>query len=257
MRRSTWAALVLMLAIGLLLLPTSSLAADKQRIFDEAGLLSDSARAELETLAASYSETHQTDFILYTTDREHSVDAKRLTQDFYDERGPGYNKSFGNAAIMTVDMYTRDVYIAGFYHAKEYLDDARIQKVLDYVAPQLTNGDYAEAFRQFLERSDYYMSFEPGFNPDNILFKTWFQVAVSLALGALVVGVMAYRSGGRVTINRQTYEDSASSGVLAHRDTYLRTTTTKTKIPKNNGGGGGGGGMTRGGHSHSGGGRSF
>ncbi|MNC75575.1 hypothetical protein D3C75_1271320 [compost metagenome] len=81
-----------------------------------------------------------------------------------------------------------------------------------------------------------------------------------MVIGGIVVGIMAYNSGGRVTVNRATYEDSGASSVVDRGDRYIRTTVTKTKIEKNNnngGGGGGGGGTTRGGHSHSGSSRSF
>lgn len=63
---------------------------------------------------------------------------------------------------------------------------------------------------------------------------------------------MTYRSGGRVTVNRATYEDSSNSSVIDRQDRYIRTTVTKRKIEKNNNNGGGGGGTSRGGHSHSG-----
>ncbi|MNE72309.1 hypothetical protein D3C80_1682370 [compost metagenome] len=99
------------------------------------------------------------------------------------------------------------------------------------------------------------MGFEPGVNPDNILFNIWFQLGGALAIGGIVVGMMAYRSGGRVTVNRRTYEDASTSGIVDHQDRYIRTTVTKTKIEKSSGGGsggGGGGGVTSGGHSHSG-----
>ncbi|WP_020620516.1 TPM domain-containing protein [Paenibacillus daejeonensis] len=248
MRRSSLTAMLLLL-IGLLVLPASGLAADKQLIFDEAGLLSPEEVQELNALANQLGAERQTDFIIITSSNTENKDVAMITNDFYDENLPGEN-----AAILTMDMRNRQVDLGGFYLAEEYLDNSRLDKIRNGITPALSAGNYADAFREFLKESHRYMGYEPGFNPDNILFQTWFQVAVSLALGGLVVSVMVFRSGGRVTINRQTYEDSGSSGVLAHRDTYLRTTTTKTKIPRNNGGGGGGGGggMTRGGHSRSG-----
>ena len=247
MRRSSLTAILLLL-IGLLILPASGLAADKQLIFDEAGLLSPEEVQELNALANQLGAERQTDFIILTTDNPDNVDVEKFMGDFYDQRLPGEN-----AAILTMDMRNRDIHLAGFYLAEEYLDSGRLDKIRQGITPKLSAGNYAGAFREYLQETHRYMGYEPGFNPDNILFKLWFQVAVSLALGGLVVGVLVFRSGGRVTINRQTYEDGANSGVLAHRDTYLRTTTTKTKIPRNNSsGGGGGGGRTGGGHSYSG-----
>jgi uncharacterized protein len=63
---------------------------------------------------------------------------------------------------------------------------------------------------------------------------------------------MAYRAGGRVTVNARTYMDSQRSKVVDQYDNFVRQTVTKQKKPSNNTNSGGGGGVTRGGHSHSG-----
>jgi uncharacterized protein len=81
-----------------------------------------------------------------------------------------------------------------------------------------------------------------------------------MVIGAIAVGIMAYGSGGRVTVNNRTYMDGKNSKVVASRDDYIRTVTTRVRRPSNNNGGGrssGGGGISSGGSSHSGGGRGF
>lgn len=224
----------------------------KTLIYDEAGLLNPQEVERLGILANEYSANRETDMIVYTTNNPENTDVILLTQNFYDERAPGYDHAHGNAVILTLDMYNRDVYLAGFYKAEEYLDNGRLDKIRARITPRLSSGDYAEAFQIYLQTADRYMGYPPGMNPDNILFNGWFQLIVSLAVGGGAVAIMAYRSGGRITVNGSTYEDSGTSGILQRRDQYLHTTTTKTPIPKNNSSGGGGGGTTGGGHSHSG-----
>ncbi|WP_366291736.1 TPM domain-containing protein [Paenibacillus sp. AN1007] len=238
---------------------SASAAENKNLIFDEANLLSEQDRNELNALANQYSAERQTDLIIYTTNNEEQKSDELLTEEFYDNRAPGYDKPHGNTVMLTLDMYNRDVYAAGFYKGEEYVDNSRVDKITAKIAPDLSDGNYRMAFEKFLNLSYEYLDLKPGVNPDNILFKTWFQLAASLAIGGIVVGVMTYRSGGRVTVNRATYEDSENSHVIDRQDRYIRTTVTKTKIEKNNnnGGGGGGGGTTAGGHSHSGSSRSF
>ena len=255
---------------------TATAAELKTLIYDEAGLLDQEEYDELNVMANEYGAERETDIIILTSNNDNNIDVMQMTQDFYDEQAPGYDKPHGNAVILTMDMRNREIYLAGFYKAKEYLDDSRLDKIRDKITPDLANGDYGLAFGQYIQTAHEYLGIEPSVNsgvnsninsgnnssiypnensnvdPDNILFNGWFQLAVSLGLGGLIVGVMAYRSGGRVTVNRHTYEDASTSGILDRRDQYLRTTTTKRKIEKNNGGGGGGGGTTRGGHSHSG-----
>lgn len=249
------------MAVFFLFLPCAftTAAADspaKQRIYDYAGLLSESEVKELEALAEKYGEKRNTDFIILTTNNEENKDTKEFTQDFYDEQAPGYDRPHGNTAILTLDMKKRNVYVAGFYKAKKYLDDDRADLVRKKITPELSDGNYYKAFDSFIKISSKYMGFRPGVNPDNIFFNIWFQIVASIGIAGAVVGAMAYQSGGKVTVNARTYHDIENTRVNHKRDQYIRTTTTKRRKPSNksSGGGfsGGGGGVTRGGHSHSG-----
>ncbi|WP_438349837.1 TPM domain-containing protein [Paenibacillus sp. FA6] len=273
---------------------TVSAAELKTLIYDEAGLLDQEEYDELNLMANEYGAEREIDIIILTSNNDDNIDVMKMAQDFYDEQAPGYDKPHGDAVILTMEMRNRGIYFAGFYKGKEYLDDGRLDQIRLKIVPDLINGYYGLAFQKYIQTVHEYMGIEPTVNsgtnsganlgissgvnsntnsgnnssiysndtsnrnsnvdPDNILFNGWFQLAVSLGLGGLIVGMMAYRSGGRVTVNRHTYEDASTSGILDRRDQYLRTTTTKRKIEKNNGGGsgGGGGGTTGGGHSHSG-----
>ncbi|MFP3391748.1 TPM domain-containing protein [Brevibacillus sp. SIMBA_040] len=227
----------------------------KKLIFDEVGLLKQEEYKELTTLAKQYGEHRETDIIILTTNNDVSGDVIKMTEDFYDEYAPGYDKPHGNAVILTLDMKNRDVYLAGFYKAKTYLDDERLDKIRNKITPDLNSGDYALAFQTYMQTVDKYMGYEPGVNPDNPLFNVWVQLGASSIIGGIIVAAMVFRSGGCITINRRTYEDANTSGILDRRDQYIRTTVTKQKIQRqesNGSGGGGGGGTTSGGHSHSG-----
>lgn len=252
--RAVWLMLAVLLAASwAAILPDAAAADAKPLIYDEAGLLLPEERESLQAMAAQYGAERETDMIVFTTLNPDNIDVMKLTQDFYDEKAPGYDKPHGNAVLLTMDMKNREVYLAGFYKAEQYLDDDRLDRIRSRITPDLSAGAYASAFQTYVETAHRYMGFPPGVNPDNLLFRGWFQLAVALAVAGLVVGLMAYRSGGRVTVHRQTYEDAGTSGVLKHRDQYIRTTVTKQKIVTNSGGsGGGGGGRTGGGHSHSG-----
>ena len=249
-----WVIIASILLFTFLLPISTALAAtsSKQVIYDHAEILTDSEVKELETVARAVADKRETDFILLTTNGTEGKTIERYTEDFYDETGPGYNKDHGNAAILTVDMGNREVYLSGFYKAEEYLDDQRLDLIRNKITPYLTNGDYANAYRMFIETADEYMDFRPGVNPENILFKLWFQVAASLVVGAIVVGMMALNIGGKITVNPRTYMDPNKSRVVKKGDAYIRTTVSKRRKPTDNNRSGGGGGISRGGHSHSG-----
>lgn len=232
----------------------------KSLIYDEAGLLTQAQVDSLNVMANEYGAKRETDIIIYTTLNRENIDVEVLTEDFYDEHAPGYDQEYGNAVILTLDLHNRKMYLAGFYKAEEYLDDSRLDQIRSKITSDISRGDYELGFEKYIKTAYKYMGFRPGVNPENILFNIWFQLAVSVGLGGVIVGIMTYRSGGRITVNRQTYEDASTSGIIDRKDRYLRTTVTKRKIERNNnnngpgggGFGGGGGGMTKGGHSHSG-----
>jgi uncharacterized protein len=240
----------------LLILGTSAYAESypqKQLVYDYAKLLSVEESARLGASAASLGRERQTDFIVITLNGADGKDIVDYVEDFYDDMAPGYDKPHGNAAILAIDLQARDVFLAGFGIAETYLDDERLDRIRNKITPYLTEGRYYEAFSKYISLSHDYMGYEPGVNPENILFKWWFQIAVALAVAGVTVGMMAYRSGGRVTVNAQTYMDANRSQVLDRYDNFVNQTVTRTKIQKNtSSGGGGGGGMTGGGRSHSG-----
>lgn len=225
----------------------------KQRIYDDAGLLTAEEIMSLEEIANEFSIKQETDFIILTT-KDAEKDITKYMEDIYDEQAFGYDKAHGNTAILTMDMKSRDVELAGFYKAKTYLDNERLGLIRKKITQDLSNENYFEAFETFIVTADEYMEYKPGVNPENIFFKWWFQIIISLGIAGLIVGTMAYNSGGRVTTNVRTYMDSNNTEILRRKDRYMRKTVTKRRKPSNNNrsGGSGGGGMTSGGHSHSG-----
>ncbi|ETT60077.1 TPM domain-containing protein [Paenibacillus sp. FSL H8-0457] len=257
-RYALWA--VLFLLTVNLIAPSGIVKAadDKPLIFDEANLLSPEERNELNAMANEYGAERETDFMILTVNSVPNDDYELWTENFYDEYAPGYDKPHGNTAILTIVMSARDgsrnVHLEGYYKAEKYLDSGRLTKIRSKITPDLSSGNYKQAFEKYIKTAHRYMGFEPDVNPDNIVFNLWFQLGAAAAIGAIAVGIMAYRSGGRVTVNSRTYEDASTSGILNQQDRYIRTTVTKRKIERNTSsgsGGGGGGGVTGGGHSHS------
>jgi uncharacterized protein len=250
-------------------------------IYDDANLLTDKEKTDLQSLAAKLGAERETAFIILTVDGTDGRELKKYVEDFYDKNGPGYDQQFGNTAIAAIDMQERDVYLAGFEKAEQYLDDSRLNMIRDQITPYLSSGDYFQAFSEFITEAHQYMGIEPdsgtGYVPgdnsggytgtdmvdepigngqdftlESLFFKWWVQLIIALAVGGISVGVMAYRSGGRVTVNASTYMDEERSGVLNKHDHLIRQTITRVKKPENNTRSGGGGGISSGGHTHSG-----
>lgn len=252
--------IVIISLLLLAFLPMGSIfaGADDQKVYDEAGLLTVDEVTNLEELSTTLSAESETDFIILTTNDTEGRTAEKYMEDFYDDNAPGYDQPDGNTVILAVDMGNRDFYIGGFKKGEEYLDNERVELVLDKVESDMRAGDYYLAFEKFIETSHDYMRYNPGVNPTNIFLNTTFQLIIAVVIGAVIVGIMAFNMGGKVTVNGNTYMDPQDSKILQQRDSYVRESVTKQRKPSNKDkGGSGGGGVSSGGHSHSGGGRSF
>lgn len=245
------ALLVLLLSL-FFIVPVS--AAPSNYIYDYAGVLTADEVAELELLAKELSAKTNTSLIVLTTNDTGGLYIKDYMANFFDRNHPGYDQPNGNTAILSIDMVNRDIYLAGFHKAEDHLDNTRIDKILDKATPSISDGEYFNGFKVYMEEATYYLELKPGYNPDSVFHKIWFQLLISIFVGALIVGLMVSTRGGKVTVNHTTYADSEHSGVVSADDRYVTTHITKIKKPSNNGKGGG---TTGGGASFSGGGRKF
>lgn len=247
--------LSLFFTLFFLLFSASAFAAPDQYVYDRAGILREDEIEHLEKLARELSADREIAFIILTTDDTGGQYIRDYLSFFVDNNRVGYESSVGSTAIIGIDLFNRDVYIEGFGKAETYVDEERIYKIIEKVTPYLSNGDYEQAFETFLKQAHYYSGFKPGFNPDSIFHKLWFQLIIALSVSGIVVGIMVSSRGGKVTVDNNTYIDSDHSGVTSSKDRYVTTTISKVRKPQNDSGGGGGGGFSGGGFSGSG--RSF
>lgn len=252
-----------------------------QYIFDNAGYLTDSEFSKLEKKLEEVSEDTKSQVVIVTTATLNNKTEKKYLEDFFDS---GYENGSLQAdtvlLLFGIDEQGRFIAIQGYGICEYYINNDRIQNIMDEVKPYLIDEKYYKAFAKYASEVDYYMHLEHGvsFDPSKphgdtatapsarnqkpIYYRWWFQLLVALGIGGISVACMAYSSGGRTTTNASTYFDPAHSGVTAHRDNYIRTSITKVHKPKESsnhsgsgyqGRGSGGGGVSSGGHSHSGG----
>lgn len=254
-------------------------AEDEKRIYDEAGLLTASEYEKLEDMCLEYGEEAGIEIYILTHDNAKAVDAETYAENFADK------KELVNSVILLIDMYNRDVVIQGYGTAEIYIHSFRGDSIREDITPYLSDGEFYTAFEKFIKESAKYMKDDSYLNTygsdynydkygnyvyndrsperkhksEGFLTNTWFQLIASLVIGGLVVGVMAYNSGGKMTVRGNDYLDQSRSGLIGRRDIYLRTTITKVRKPteKNSSSRGGfnsggfRGGSSSGGRSHS------
>jgi uncharacterized protein len=233
------------LSLFLIASPSKSSAAESiQHIYDEAGLLSTDEINELEQMCTNYGEDAGFTIIIMTHNDPNSKDGEIYIEDFYDKM------VYGDSVILLVDLFHRDVILEGYGLAEKNLNSKRGDVIIEKITPYLSEEEYASAFELYIKRSAAYMK-DDYTGPESILSNALFQLLSSLILGGIIVGIMVYNSGGKMTAGGNNYIDGGHSGLIGRRDDYIRTTVTRVRKPTQNSGGGFKGGISGGGHSHS------
>jgi uncharacterized protein len=146
--------------------PLKALAApDDQKVYDNYGLFSSEEVADLEDICAKYGDEGKIDIVIITDDFSNKS-RKEYLEDFYDEHGFGYNQEFGDTAMILVNMNQDDrgVEIQGYKNAEYYLNNDRIEYILDDVTALLQDGNYYDAMDEFAKQAAYYMNQDKGVN---------------------------------------------------------------------------------------------
>lgn len=234
----------------------------KQHVYDMAGLFSETELEGLEEKCISCWEDASVEIIILTHNDPGAIYAEDYIEDFEDQLPAG------DRVYLLIDMYNRDVFIEGYGKAETYVNSKRIDKILDKIVPDLTDGNYFDACLTFIEMAASYMKDGSELNYDHkynippqssapkkpyydetwpsgkysqgttrtaimIFSNVWVQLFISIIIGATAVAVMAYNSGGKMTAGSSNYLDHASSGLIGRRDDYIRTTVTKVRRPRN------------------------
>lgn len=258
-------------------------------VYDNDNVFTAEERDALQELCKTKGAETGIDIILLTERLSSSSAEKKYMEDFYDEYyDAGLLKK--DTTMLLINMELRNVFIQGYGQCEFYINNDRIEHILDdIISYYLSSDEYYDGMTLFIDEVVYYMGqkqgvsfeykdgqdygetyggttnyYEVSLTPAQAFrFVPFGLIAlISFAIGGISLAISAASSGGKVTINNRSYLDNAHSGLTASRDDYVRTTVTKRRKPQeNNTSSGprssGGGGRSSGGHSHSGGSRGF
>lgn len=235
-----------------------------QHVLDGAGVLSPDKLNALNDLSIEMGEQAGIEIYVVTHESSSASYGEQYLEDFNDTL-PDTDR-----VLLLMDLYNREVFIQGYGQAEVYIHSKRIDDIIKQITPDLSDGNYGDAFEQYILLSADYMADDSALNYDHNysyssdptkakpspLYNIWVQLAISLGVGGIVVGIMAYQSSGRMTTSGNTYMNQSQNGLIGRRDVYLRTTVSKVRKPKEDSSGGfnaGGfrGGTSSGGRSHS------
>lgn len=246
---------------------TAGFAGDKDRVVDDADLLSASEETALREKLEEIRVRQKMDIVIVTAKTLNGATPADYADDTYDYNGYGYGSN-KDGLLLLISMEDRDWYISTTGYGITAFTDAGIQYIGDKIKDHLSDGDYADAFNTFAELCDDFITkartgkpYDSGNMPKEPMKPGWILVAIiaGFILSFITVGTM---KGKLKTVRFQpaanSYMKAGSMNITESRDMFLYNTVTRTAKPKDNDSGGGSSTHTSSsGSSHGGGGGKF
>ncbi|MBQ4219159.1 MAG: TPM domain-containing protein [Butyrivibrio sp.] len=233
----------------------------KERLLDEAELLSSSEQAEILGRLNEISEKQRCNVVILTV-TSHSGSIEAFADDYFDYNG--FGSDYNDAGIIFVlSMYTREWAISTSGDGIPAFTDYGQEEMTDEMLPYLKDGNYYGAFEVYIDTADRYLDqfhagtpydiesssktaydSESNYDPKSRIFLS---IIIGLATAIIPIAVMAAKLN-TVHINNSASEYRTHDGIHMniHTDTFLTSHVSRTRKSENNGS-----------RSHSGGGSSF
>lgn len=220
---------VLLILVLCLSMAVSASAANGHHIYDEADLLNNGEESVLERELARLSDTYDAQLVVVTLDSAEGRPIEYLVDDVYDgmDFGTGSDR---DGVLLLVCMDIREYQILSNGYAGVAIDEYDIGRICDAIEPDLSDGDYAEAFEKFADRCAYYLDGHRNGFP----FRLGRNLLIALAVGCVAGLIVALVLKGQLkSVHRQnrahSYVRSGSMNVRVSRDIYLYRNVTRIR----------------------------
>lgn len=211
---------------------------DYYRLMDMADLLSDSEEATLLRALDEVSERQKLEVVIATIDTLDGSDIVAYADDLYDYCQFGYGPD-KDGIMLLISKEDRDWYISTCGYGITAFTDAGVQYIGGQMKSDLSAGNYAAAFRTYIEKCDEFITqaqagkpFDKSSLPKTPMSAIWIPISliVGIALAVLTVGGMkAQLKTVRFQPEAKNYIRDGSLNITQSRDLFLYRTVDKTE----------------------------
>ena len=228
MKRRIFAVSVLLCFLMLLAAPAFALSgvSAEPRVVDDANLMSDYDKSQLELRLREISTKQEMDLVVVTANTLGGKSPMEYADDYYD-----YNGYTDDGALLLVSMEDRDWWISTKGYGMQAFTLAGIDYIGEKITPDLGDANYYDAFVRFAELADQFITeakngnvYDTGNLPKEPLSLIW--IPIALLLGML--------KSVRPKASAADYIRDGSFQLKTDRDMFLYRTVSRTARPKNN-----------------------
>lgn len=211
-------------------------------VVDGADLLTESEESTLSAKLEEISQRQKMDIVVVTTDGLDGKSAMEYAYDYYDYNGYGYGEN-RDGILLLVSMEDHDWWISTCGYGITAFTDAGINYISEQFLPELSDGNYAEAFNIYADWCDKFINqarTDKPYDKDNLphapLSLVWLPISIALGfvIALISVGVM---KGSLKSVRSQPAADSyirnGSMNITESRDMFLYSRLDRTAKPKN------------------------
>ena len=235
-------ALALMLALCLsMALPALAVTLAPTYMVDHADLLTGNEREQINQLLKEISARQDVDVVIVTADTLNGKSARDYADDFFD-----YDGYSPDGVLLLVSTEDRDWWISTAGYGITAFTDAGLDYIGEQVQPELSDGNYAEAFEIFARQCDAFITQARTGDPydrhnlpkepfDPVL---WLVIALIVGLVVALIVVEVMRS--KLKSVRSKYEASdyvrpGSMRITQSMDIFLYRHVSRRPKPKDTG----------------------
>ena len=212
------------------------------RVVDDASLLTGGEAQRLEMLLDEISLRQNVDIVVVTTESTDGKSPMEYADDFFD-----YHDYAKDGVLLLVSMEEHDWWVSTTGYGITAITDAGLEYISDRFVPELSDGDYYDAFVSFAEDCDQFITQARTAAPyDNSNlpkepFDFSFSLIISLVVGLVVALIVTSCMRGQLKSVRfkaqaDDYITPGSMQVTHSRDLFLYTHLDRREKPKSTSG---------------------
>lgn len=199
-----------------------------ERLYDEAGLLSDSEKKNILEKLNSLSEQYGTDFIIATVNTLGPYSGSDFAEEYFDRFEYGFGET-RNGVMLLISMQERDYRILSNGIVGDHIDDDIIDEIGDAIVSDLSYGNYYKAFDEFINKSEYHVNGVINGYPFNYVSSIIISILIGFVVALFAVGSMKSKLKTVKPVNEaNSYLREGSLKLSRANDRFLYATVSRS-----------------------------